>query len=511
VIADPRFRILENGVGDLAVLDGRLARTVQISIDADAGWARQLTMICLVDLLARLLPNLAIDCPGDLLASPALPHGPATLAERLDEAREYSLVEPGEGEAEPALKVRIGAAQDADLFVEGFGWGSYLGTRRPEPIEADPLNPIGPLIAACRAAAWVIRRLLDGILPGSPTAVESSYWSALSLSPTDPASLADEPRLLDPTVHALLMGAGSIGGACVYALARVPSLDGMLGLIDFDRLEEDNSRKALLARRKGIEACEEKVVVAARELDHLDLEAPCHPETLADYVASREADEPLPLVLCAVDSIAARRELADHMALEVVNAACGDNHVTVSGHRVEDGPCVYCLYLDQVLDGDRTRAKMIGREVGLPDAMVLELRRLEVGLERQHLEQIERFRQLPRHALASYRGRTLDELFSEQILYGEQVIADAQGRRSALQLPFVPALAGILLASEGLKRGTGMTDHALGPGGPGIEYSESLFQPPVGLISNPLRWPTSECLCRSRRRIGLMRARYGLE
>jgi molybdopterin/thiamine biosynthesis adenylyltransferase len=510
--ADPRIRVLEAGARDLDVLEDRLSKTVEISIDADeAGWARQLTMICMVDLLARLLPNLAIDCPVDLAADPALPPGPATLVGRLDEARGYSLLDPGEGNGELVVRVRIGAGDAADLYVEGFGWVSYLGTTRPERIHADPVNPIGPLVAACRGAAWVIRHLLDGLLPGSPPVIESAYWSALSMSPTDAEGLRAEPPLRDPTVHALLMGAGSIGGSCVYALARVPGLEGLLGLIDFDRLEDDNSRKALLARREAIGTREEKVRVAALELAHLDLDAPCHPESLAQYVAAQAASEPLPLVLCAVDSIPARRELADHMPRDAVNAACGDNHISVSGHRVEEGPCVYCLYMEQVLDRDRTRAKMIGREVGLPDPMVLELRRLEAPLQREHLVAIERFRKFPPHALAPYRGRTLDELFDEQILYGEQVIADPEGRRSALQLPFVPALAGILLASEALKRGSGLGDHALGPGGIGIEYSESLFQPPIGLISSPPRWPTSECLCRSLRRIELMRARYGID
>lgn len=510
--ADPRFRVLEAGARDLDVLDDRLSQTVEISIDADeAGWSRQLTMICMVDLLARLLPNLAIDCPVDLAADSALPPGPGTLAGRLDEARAYSLLDRGEGDSEPMVRVRIGATGAADLYVEGFGWGSYLGTRRVERIKADPVNPIGPLVAACRGAAWVIRRLLDGLLPSLLPGIESAYWSALSMSPTDAEGVRAEPTLPDPTVDALLMGAGSIGGACAYALARVPGLEGLLGLIDFDRLEDGNSRKALLARREAIGAREEKVRVAALELAHLDLDAPCHPASLAQYVATRDATEPLPLVLCAVDSIPARRELADHMPREVVNAACGDNHISVSGHRVEEGPCIYCLYMDQVLDRDRTRAKMIGREVGLPDATVLELRRLEVPLQRQHLAAIETFRELPPHALAPYRGRTLDELFDEQILYGEQVIADPEGRRNALQLAFVPALAGILLASEALKRGSGLGGHALGPEGIGIEYSESLLQPPVGLISNPPRWPTSECLCRSLRRIQLMRARYGMD
>lgn len=509
---DVRFREIEEG-GELGEYASRLDRPVRIVLAAEeAGWAHQLTAICLVDLLARLLPRLQIDCDPELPAHPALPPGPKLMSERFAEARGNSLLDPLEASGEePAVSVRVGRAAEADLYLEGAGWVSYLGQRPAEVIEADALNPIGPLLAAARGAAQVIGQLLGDLLPGPP-AIESAYWSALALGPCSAAEAAAEPRLEEPRLQALLMGAGSIGGAAVYALARVPGLAGEFNLVDFDVLETDNSRKALLARRADIEAGVEKVEVAATELAALpDLDTPRLRGSLAQWVAERPAGQPLPLVLCAVDSIPARRELADHMALEVLNAACGDTHITVSGHRTDEGPCVYCLYIEDVLDQNATRARMIAREVGLPEAMVLELRLKEVPLTRLHLRAIEDGRHLPRGSLAIYLGRTLDQLFDERILYGEREIADEEGRRSALQLAFVPALAGFLLAAEALKRAGGepFSAHRLGPGGPAIEYSESLLSAPVGMLTDPRRWPTSECLCRSRRRLALMRERYG--
>lgn len=513
-MADPRFRSLGSSDEDVAHLAVRLEQPVRLLVSGTkVSWSRQLLAICLADLLGRLLSRLEIVCDVEIKADDRLPPGPMSLEERLTEARAHSLIEPLDtaGE-EPVLTVVIGEEAEGDVYVDGSGWISYLGERPGEALAQDETNPIGPLVAACRGAAQTMQRLIADLLP-TTTFVESSYWSALTLNECQPG---DDPRslpLVNPHVEALLMGAGSIGGAAVYALGRVPGLAGSLPIVDFDRLEEKNSRKALLARGSDITAGTSKAKVASKELAHLDaLEAEPFEMSLADYVAARPAKDPLPLVLTAVDSIAARRELADHMPLLALNAACGDTQISVSGHRTDDGPCVYCLYIGEVLDVTANRAKMMQRELGLPAAMILQLRIHTAGLEVQHLRQIEGHRGLDRGALSDYRGKTIDALFDERVLYGETKIEDGEGRRTLLQLAFVPALAGFLLAGEALKAGPDLDCHQyrLGPDGLAIEYVESMFEAPVGMRTNPPRWGTSECLCRSQRRLALMRERYGL-
>jgi molybdopterin/thiamine biosynthesis adenylyltransferase len=512
-VADPRFRSLGGSDEDEAQLAARLEQPVRLVIgEGQASWSRQLLAICLADLLGRLLPLIEVACDPEIEADDRLPPGPATLVERIADARAHALIKPRDtpGE-EPVLTVVIGEGE-GDVYVDGSGWISYLGDHPGDALAAEGANPIGPLVAACRGAAQVIQRLIVDVLP-TTTHVESSYWSALTLDECRPGDGTGSPPLDDPHLEALLMGAGSIGGAAAYAFARVPGLTGSLPIVDFDHLEEKNSRKALLARAPEIEAATAKAKVASGELSHLgDLEAEPFEISLAAYVAARPADQPLPLVLSAVDSIAARRELADHMPLEALNAACGDTQISLSGHHTDNGPCIYCLYIGEILDVEATKAKMMQRELGLPEPMIVQLRINKAGLEVQHLRQIERHRELDRGALADYRNKTVDVLFEERILYGETKIEDAEGRRSLLQLAFVPALAGFLLAGEALKAagGAALIQYRLGPQGVAIEYAESLLEAPVGMRTNPLRWNTSECLCRSQRRLALMCERYGL-
>jgi hypothetical protein len=511
---DLRIRALESASDAEAEFAVALDQGVRLVI-ASGGEARsrQLTAICLCDLLGRLLPAIEVNCDPKIRAHGLLPPGADFLTERLAAVRADSMIEPAGGlTTDPALTVVVGSEGEGDLFIDGSGWVSYLGELPAEPLLLDEVNPVGPLSAACRGAAQVIQRLLGTLVPGAASG-EPSYWSALTMAPCEPAEADQWPALAKPRVEALLMGAGSIGGAGAYTLAHVPGLAGTLPIVDSDALEARNSRKALLARRADIERGVMKAEVAAAELEHLgNLDSPAFDGALAAYVAAQAANEPLPLVLCAVDSIKARRELADHMPLEAVNAACGATDIVVSGHRTDAGPCIYCLYIARVLDAEATRAQMMARELGLPAGMIVELRVKRVGLEPQHLHQIERQRELPPGALANFRGRTLDDLFDEHVLYGEVRLEDKEGRRAALQLPFVPALAGVLLASEALKHGSGTAfePFRLGPGGLAIEYAESLLQRPVGMLSNPSRWSGSECLCNSQRRLALMRERCQL-
>lgn len=514
--SDTRFRELSGTSSAAPDVERLLAQPVRITVGVgQVAWARQLVAICLVDLLGRLLPCLVLECDPAVRADPALPPGAQTLLERLEEARGHALIEPNpEPDGDPVLNIAVGtdADADADVHIDGDGWLSYLGEHEGELDGTDATNPIGPLVAACRGAAQVIQRVLGDRLPAI-SRVEESYWSALTLAPVEGSGAAN-PQIAQATIGAVLMGSGSIGGATAYALARVPELSGELVVADAERLEDRNSRKALLARRHDIEVRARKIDVARRELEHLPT-LDVHPfeGTLAGFVGDGPRDRPLPLVICAVDSVPARRELADHMPLEALNAACGDTDIVVSGHRTDDGPCVYCLYIGDVLDTEKTRAKMIQRETGLPPGTIDQFRIKRVQLERQHLDFIENHRSVPRGSLAHRQGLTLDELFEEEFLYGEVRLQREEEAQTTLYLAFVPALAGVLLASEALKAGVddALVDFRLGPhGNLGGEYAESLMQPPVGMLTEPHRWPDNACLCRSLRRLTLMRERYGL-
>lgn len=500
--------------GDMQqVVRERLGQPVRLTVaGSNPAWRHQLAAIALADLLGRFCTHLTIACDAAASAHPALPPGPALLLERLHEAAANggSPPQPHDNPS-PAVSVAVAATDGADIYVDGSGWVSFVGTEPGSVMPDENTVAIGPLSAACRAASRVHQRLLGDLQVARPQDPQS-WWSALTLQGLGTAPDHVGPSLQHPSVDALLMGAGSIGGAAVYAVARTPRLAGRLDVIDPETLEARNALKALLAREADVTAGASKAQVAAQELAHLPaLAVNGEAVTLAQWVAGRPAERPLPLMLCAVDSIAARRELPDHGPLDVLNAACGDLDATVSAHRTDDGPCVYCLHIENVLDSETTRVRILARETGIHDRMVAELLTRSVPLNATHLRAIEQHRGEPPGALSHWQGQTLDVLYRERILYGEARVRSGDAS-AAVVAPYVTALAGVLLASELLKRAGDpeLRATALGPGGLAVKYEESLAHGSAGMLTNPPRWPSSECLCRSTRRLALLRDRYGL-
>jgi hypothetical protein len=513
-MSDRRVRVIQCAPGASEdELKAALARTVRVVLPPGTPkWRDQLIALALVDMLGRVSPRIDIVCDAHAQADPQLPPGPSLLGERLEAVRRHG-VEP-QAPGEPELTIRVGpSTEPADVYVDGREWQAYVGTRQSRlPDDEGRAIAVGPLAASCRAAAQALQRLLADLLPRT-TIIESSYWSALTYEKGE-EPFAD-PELPVPTqLDAVLVGAGSIGGAAAYLFAHTPGLEGELDVVDPQALEEHNPDRALLATEAAAAAGAVKVELAVDALAHLTLAARPQRMTIAEFVAAQSREQALPLVLAAVDSARARREIQDCLPLEVVNAACSPTAIAVSGHVTGDGPCVYCLHLPEVLDSERILAKLIAAATGLPFMTVVPLMVDHVKLTADHLRVIERNRGLPLGALQEHRGVEVDELYRAALLYGEIGITTASGLEAAVAAVFVTALAGFVLAGEALKAGGGeeFAPYRLGVRGQlGTKYEESLFHSPnTSLVAPARRHDGSECLCRSPRRLRIMRQRYGL-
>jgi len=487
-------------------------------------WRHQILALALVDLLGRLFPAVIVHCDPDAVAHDGLPPGPALLVERLSAACAHGGLRPGSGPNHPPVTVVIGA-DTADiagedhprvLHVDGGGWQSYNGTLPSRLPDCPwPLVPVGPLAAACRAAGQVASAALADLVP-DPSPEPSAYASALThrsdVDPFDEGPQASTETWQHPLLQAIMAGAGSVGGAAAYTFAMTPALAGELVVTDPQRLEDKNLDRALLATAAATHAGQWKADAAKNALEHqTELKVNAHIGTLSDYVASRPRYSTLPLVLCSVDSADARRSVQDCLPLELVNAACHPEEISVSGHRTGAGPCVCCLHMEQVLDADNIKIRLLARATGLNERMITEFLVKDVPLQSDHLRQIERHRGLATGTLDRYRDRTLDALRAGELLYGETPVTTASGS-VAVAAPFVTALAGVLLAAEALKAAVpALAAHRLGPHGAAVKYEENRrYGPQHAMLSRPARWPTSECLCRSTRRQRIITARYGL-
>lgn len=516
-MTDPRLRFVQGGdetdqLEILALLD----QTVEVRLPAGTPlWRHQLLALALVDLLARVFPRIKIVCDLSARADERLPPGAPLLVERFEAVRAHALTAPREPD-DPAIVAQVGdAGESANVFVDGRGWISYVG-QAPSRLDHDegPAIAVGPLAAACRAAAQIFQIALRDHLAWTPRLIESNYASALTYTSSDEPF--DEPDLTAPrSIDALLVGAGSIGGAAVYLFAHTPNFDGTLDVVDPETLEDHNPDRALLATQALATKHAVKAEVAVAALaHHRELRATPYQKRLAALVAERPREQTLPLVLSAVDSVRSRREIQDSLPLDVVDAACSPSQISISGHRTDDGPCIYCLHIENVLAADTIRKRLLVRATGFNEKLVVALLLSDATLADQHLQAIEAHRGLPAGSLHRFRGERLETLYSEELLYGEARITTASGAEGAVAAPFTTALAGFLLAAEALKAGGGeeCSSYRLGPwGNIATQYLESLWASPADAFrENPARWSTHECLCRNSRRLSLLRERYEL-
>lgn len=499
------------GGGDNSRVHELLNQSILIALPRDPGWRHQVLALTLADLLGRVFPRMGFENADGVDASPHLPPGEPLLRDRLEGVRGNGRVTPLPT-SEFDLVVRIGPSEEpADVFVDGYGWQSFIGSQSSQlPADQGALVAVGPLVAACRAAARTFSVALSEFRPPPPV-IATSYWSGLTYA-TSSLPL-QEPVPMANVLASALLGAGSIGGASCFLWRHTPELSGALEVIDPQELAPENPDKAILATRELVGAGAKKATVAMDALaHHANLHVSPYVGELSGWAAERDVQDPLPLVMCAVDSIATRRELQDFIPLEVINAACSTDDIAVSGHRTGEGPCVYCLYLSQVLDRDRILAKLIAAETGIDFMTVVRMLVTSEAVSGTLMRQIESRRGLRAGALRPYEGKGIDEVFRSEFLYGEARLRLEEGTEAALPAPFVTALAGFILAAEGLKAGTGsaLQRFRLGPRGDvGIKIAESPYQDPANsIISSPSRWPSHECLCRSSRRLRILKERY---
>lgn len=511
-MSDPRLRFLTGSPGHheeiLRLLDDS---TVRITSQGPLRERRhQILLLALVDLLGRVVPRLDVDVEGTTIAAPGLPPGPGTIGGRLDAMRRRSPLPP-QSAGESAVAVHIGPGTSAvDLYVDASEWQSYIGTQESQLPPPRRECAVGPITAACRAAAAAYALVLTSVrATGAMPA--ASYRSALTHRvATDPLS---DPYPTPPgPLDLLQIGGGSIGGAAAVVFAYETELAGGLVVCDDQQLDETNPYRALLATAaaaaRGAQKAEE---VKAALAHHAGLHVEAHSATASEWEAALPGPTPLPLTLVAVDSLESRELIQDALPLDVINAAVDGDVLAISGHRTGSGPCVCCLHMPTVLDAAQIKNRLIANATGISQAQVNELRVRSAPLTDLLLRHIELHRRLPPNALSAYAGRTLDDLYLAEILYNETVVTTATGTRVAVAAPFVTALAGALLAAEAIKRCTpGLVAHGLGPEGPGIRYWENPYNSHHGWVDAHVQ-RADICLCRSTRRLRMLADLYGLD
>lgn len=389
-----------------------------------------------VRLLARLYPTLALDpTHGEQAAALARQINPKIDIAPLDHAQAGIIIGPSE--------YRFATS----VFAGSDGWDALVDDQHPQPLGATD-NPLGAGAAACLGVGALFRHIFtDGRIDSALRL--STYLGDIGASPGD-LGLPDRW----PVGEMVLVGAGAIGNAAVWSLARTPAV-GIVHLVDDEPVDLGNLQRYVLTDRTDEGAV--KARLAAGAFANASLEAEPHEQSWAQFLA--EGGYRHEQVLLALDSAQARRDAQASLPQRIVNAWTQPGDLGVSNHSPfgDDGACVACLYL---ADGPRQNEdEIVAIALGVPGRVDHIRTLLHSGqpVDPGLLHEIAAGLGQPPERVMTFAGRPIRVLYVDGICGGALLPLGAGGRpRDEVHVPLAhqSALAGVLLAAAAVRQAT---------------------------------------------------------
>jgi hypothetical protein len=410
--------------------DVRVGITLGPDVEGQEGQA--LTDL-LIRLLARLYPTLSIRCTSNNNLAGAA----EALAKRINPNIELG--------GAPSVEIVVGSARPRKgkvlrIFAGSEGWTSAVSTSRPQSC-GDTTVPFGAGAAACIAAANLFR----AVFLAEPQLDKDATFS---IPGSESIRRAGKTA---PLIHGtfVLAGAGAIGNAAAWALARM-AVRGSLHIVDHETTDLGNLQRYVLAERSDEDA--PKAVLATRYFRGHLIAKP-HQMDIARFLES--VNHRVDVFLLALDSARDRRACQASLPRCVLNAWTQPGDLGVSAHDFLHGACVQCLYLPGGVD--QSEDAIIANALGVPDRL-MQVRTLlyrNDGVPRDLLDAIAAARSLPIDRLVPFEGRPVRKLYVDGFCGGAVIpLGEVGTPRSDVHVPLAhqSALAGVLLAALGVQK-----------------------------------------------------------
>jgi hypothetical protein len=400
-----------------------------------------------VRLVARLYPTLSIRATGP---------DAEQLAARLQALA--LAINPGiDITDEASVGITVGAdgpTWDQTIYTGCDAWTGRISLTTAVPV-GDSYVPFGAGAAACLAASAVFRILLDRSAPDPADATLSCLDGA------DPHLLDSPPP--DGWVvpeRTVLVGAGAIGQAATWALARSP-LQGTIHVVDHETVEESNLQRYVLSTPKEIG--KPKASFAASYLDAgpgrpSEFRLTTVPIDQEWVTALADTGHDWDAALAAVDSASARRAVQAALPLWTANAWTQPGDLGVSDHNFITGACIACLYLPT--GTTRNEDEIVAAALGVPELVVLIRTLLHTG-EPPPLDLLQLIAtrlNVDVTRLTAFQTRGIRDLYVVGICGGAVLPLQSGPVNVNVHVPLAhqSALAGVLLAARLVRRSAGI-------------------------------------------------------
>lgn len=446
-------RFVESTVAaDTTAVQRHLAgKRVTVALDPAIGatFAGQMILFTLLNLLVRLeryAPQLEIALPHVARHSLLRLLDPGTLSGALERffapfpavRRLHLNATPAAGDADPAVRVVVGPQPVADaLQVWADGWVTYLNATAP--FRPEVANSVGACVAADFTAAEVFKRLITGLplRPGLKVLpidrlVFSAYDYRLAAGPNPPLPEAVNVE------GVVVVGLGGIGAGFVSAASALPSLAGLLTLVDKDPLDPTNLNRLLYARPGDTGY---KVALCRRALGfHPTVDA--RAEWFDEFTAARGNRQDL--VVVGVDKDPVRRAIQAAMPRLIFNGGTSDTaSFQLTRHDYVHGACLACIAASEPEDHPAERE--LARQLGLDLETVL---RYGVTGEPVPATLLRARGILTEADIERLGDRPLSEI---QASVCAQIPIGTGTQQDAVSISFLSALPGFLLLGEVIK------------------------------------------------------------
>jgi hypothetical protein len=471
MIIDPRVEFVGTTLKSTD-LERVIRRMDSIEIQVRGDGASAPILLSIVNLLARLFPNVTVEAPHVHVSVPIFGNGSLSHIARKLAVDLRSSAPPS---ATRKIVIDTGTKEPgADIYVTADAWTLALSR---SPLEICSHTGLAQSAAAALAASEAFREALPEV-PGVRLGSEPLFWNLLDYR----NSPARESLSLSP-VEAVCFGAGSVGSSILYSLLLGDSY-GHLVFVDPDLLSSRNRFRYPLWLAHNRESKAHWIERMARG-SRIKVEG--FAEKAEDFIYAHP--QPISTVVAAVDSVSARRDICDALARTTLNVGVDGLRFHVSRHHFGDGyACSYCQYVDvdKLLDEPGVYQEL----TGLDERRVREL----LGGAKLLLDDLQLMidkGKLPRETTFSelVGGRLQDAL---RIRLYQQAVIPVDSGTVAIAAPFVSALAGCILAAELQKLAAKREDLLLNRR---VDIDCSGF--PTGLQSRALEDLSGRCLCHS--------------
>jgi molybdopterin/thiamine biosynthesis adenylyltransferase len=399
----------------------------------------------LVRLVARLYPNICFLPEGD--EATKLSRSLSSLARSIN--GQIDIVRPRLAALSQCLVVGSTAPDVAcsRMFLGSDGWLAKFSTVQPVGSGCSS-NSFGAGAASCIAASNLFRLIFNEQISGA------TVDSAVSFSLFDyaPGSDANPPLETNTVLDTIfLLGLGAIGNGAVWALARVSSLQGQLGLVDDEEVDQGNLQRYVLALEKDIGGS--KVKLARRHLtSQRGLLLQDHPYKWQSLAGSHSLQH----VAIALDTAADRIAVQAALPRWTINSWTQRGDLGVSHHHLDgELACLACLYLPtgSVPDEDQVIAQALSLEDRKMD-VVRPMLHSGAPVSLELMREIASRLMVPLEPLLPFVGQPLRGLYQAAICGGVVFELTGGGKPVRVEVPmaFQSAMAGIMLAAEIVKR-----------------------------------------------------------